>query len=81
MSFLTFLLAVAAFLLLWWEPTRLRVKAVHWLLYVAIGFLSGVFWLFAMFTLWWPPKDGFAVLWSSIALVILAAVAMRRELD
>ena len=79
MSTLAFLQATATFLLLVWAPTRLAGKGVRLMLFLVSGFFGGVFLLAGLFTLWWPPKEPFVVLWSSLTLGLLFLSMLRSE--
>jgi hypothetical protein len=81
LSALTLIQAIATFLLLVWKPTRISSKVARFVLFVASGFLGSVFLIAGLFTLWWPPKQPFVVLWSAITLVLLLLIMVRAEVN
>ena len=79
MSTIALLQAIATFLLLVWTPAEGPGKAIRLALFVASGLFASVFLLAGLFTLWWPPKQPFVVLWSTITFVSLFLMVVRAE--
>jgi hypothetical protein len=79
MSTIALLQAIATFMLLVWTPTEGPGQAIRLALFVASGFFAGVFLLAGLFTLWWPPKQPFVVLWSTITFALLFLMMVRSE--
>jgi hypothetical protein len=79
LSALTLIQAIATFLLLVWEPTRISSKVARLILFTVSGLLGTVFLLAGLFTMWWPPKQPFVVLWSAITLGLLFLIMVRAE--
>ncbi len=75
-SFLTFLLFAASLALLRWKPESKSTTGLRMVCWFALGFLAIVALLASLFTVWWPPAQGWAVVWSAGAVGVLALVAV-----
>ena len=79
MSTVALLQAIATFFLLVWRPTRLSAQGARFILFGVSGFFAGIFLLAGLFTLWWPPRQPFLVLWSATTFVLLFWMVVRGE--
>lgn len=73
---LTFLLFVGAVVLQLWRPEGTSMAWVRALVGGALAFLSGIALLFSLFTVWWPPTMGWAVMWSGASVGLMAFNAL-----
>ena len=71
---LTFLLFLGALGLSRWKPQTSANTALRMLIWGLLSFLSSVALLFSLFTVWWPPTQVWAVVWSSAAVVVLLVI-------
>jgi hypothetical protein len=53
------------------------------IVWAALGFCSCIAFVFALFTVWWPPTQVWAVVWSfsAITLLLLIALANTKPAD
>ena len=53
------------------------------LLWAGLSFLSIIALLFTLFTVWWPPTQTWAVIWSlaAVALLVVSAVSNTKPTD
>ncbi|RPH42061.1 MAG: hypothetical protein EHM87_17945 [Burkholderiales bacterium] len=70
--FVLFLCSVG---LVFWRPEGGAGTALRMLVWMGLGFMSTIGLLFALFTVWWPPAQTWAVIWS-VASIIALLVAM-----
>lgn len=77
-SLITFLLFLASVSLLLWSPEATVPQGLLLLVWSALGFASGIALLFSLFTLWWPPVQGWAVFWSAASLLALFVVMVAK---
>jgi hypothetical protein len=75
-SFLTFFLFAASMALLRWKPASKATTGLRMVSWFALGFLAIVALLASLFTVWWPPAQTWAVIWSAGAVAVLAMVAV-----
>jgi hypothetical protein len=79
LSTLTLIQTIATFMLLVWAPTKISSKGIRLVLFITSGFFGTVFLMAGLFSLWWPPKQPFVVLWSAITLGLLLLTMVRAE--